>query len=209
MTRVRAQRGLWGVVALLAVGCGGQDSASDAFPETPVERTSGLTTTINAVRPNAVVARSSIQGIPDDTTPVNDVKDASPDFDATYIQGQNSTTSSSFDLSYPVTVGQDGAVTAVNVKYFTRNSICTAAGLCGHAYSQLLNGTTVIATSAQHDLPNIEQGWYLFADSYSVPTGALPSIGNLRTRIVFTTATSSSTAPIRVSTVAADITYTH
>jgi hypothetical protein len=187
-------------------GCGAGGEPGPA-PEAAAELGSALTTTTNAVRPSSTTQRSYVKGVPDDVNLTNDVKDASPDFDASYVQG-GSSTGSSFDLAYTVPSTVDGAVTAVNVKYFARNSMCTDVVGCGRIHSVLLNGSTVIATSAAHDLPNINQGWYMYADSFQVPAGQIASVSNLRTRIVLSNVAPYSTSAIRVSTVAADITTT-
>ncbi len=206
MTLNRMQQWAWAVVTALSMGCGaGEDFTSSAPQSSDPHATSTQALEVDAVRPDQVVARSSVHGVPDDVDLVNDVKDtASPDFDATYVEGVSGAGgSSSIDLTYPAqTLGGAPAV-YVNVKYFMRNSACTAPLMCGRANSQLLSGTTVIATSAAHDLPAMDQGWYLFNDVYTLTASQAVSLSNLRTRIVFTWPNHSTTG-IRLSSVAAD-----
>lgn len=204
----RALKWMSGTVVVMSVGLGcGPGEEPGTAPESVSQVGSALTTTTYAVRPSATTGRSFVTGVPDDVNLTNDVKDASPDFDASYVQGGASSTSS-FDLAYSLPASADGSVTAVNVKYFARNSLCTATVGCGRAHSELMNGSTVIATSAEHDLPNVNQGWYMFADSFQIPAGQIASVSNLRTRIVLTNVAPYSTGASRVSTVAADITTT-
>jgi len=180
--------------------------AGEADPQTRTESAALTTTTLFAVFPTSVTARSIVTGVPSDTDLISDINTA--DFDASYIQG-GATTQSTVDFAYPVPAGGDGPVSQVNVKYFARNSACTAAGLCGKVSTQLLSGTTVLATSASHDLPSIEQGWFMYADTFNVGAGQLSGIANLRTRLVFSHFLPMSTQPMRVSTLASDITYSH
>lgn len=207
MGMLRALKWMSGTVVVMSVGVGcGPGEEMGPAPESVSQVGSALTTTTtNAVRPSATTGRSYVTGVPDDVDLTNDVKDASPDFDASYVQGGASSTSS-FDLAYSLPSTADGSVTAVNVKYFARNSLCTATVGCGRVHSVLMSGSTVLATSAEHDLPNVSQGWYMFADSFQIPVGQIPSVGNLRTRIVLTNVAPYGTGAIRVSTVAADIT---
>jgi hypothetical protein len=207
MTWNRTQRWACAVIAATAVGCGpGEEPASDTLAEDTARSTAALTE-VNAVRPNAVVARVGVRGVPDDVNLLNDVRDtASPDFDATYVEGN--AFGSSIDLSYPVPTTGNAVVQYVNVKYFMRNAACTAPLICGRASSQLLRGNTVIATSAEHDLPDMTQGWYLFNDTYTLTTAQAVYFSELRTRIAFTwTYHSGSTTGIRLSTVASDFRY--
>lgn len=189
------------VVAVLMVGCGGADSQEDASAFTPSR--AGLTD-VNAVRPNAVVARSGVRGVPDDVDLLNDVTDpVQPDFDATYVEGNGS--SSSVDFAYPALGAGDVLVTQVNVKYFMRNASCTAPLMCGQGGSVLLRGDAVLARSTvTHNLPDMTQGWYLFNDTYTL-SPAVP-LSQLRTRITMTWP-GRSTFGMRLSTVAADFRY--
>ncbi|RKG80614.1 hypothetical protein D7W79_07465 [Corallococcus exercitus] len=185
---------------MLMVGCGGlPPEEAEAFASS----SAGLTD-VNAVRPNAAVARSGVRGVPDDVNLVNDVKDTvQPDFDATYIEGNGS--SSFVDFSYPAIAAGDVLVTSVNVKYFMRNASCTAPLICGQGGSMLLRGSTVIAQSTvTHNLPDMTQGWYLFNDTYTL-SPPVP-LSQLRTRVTMTWP-GRSTFGMRLSTVAADFRY--
>ncbi|WP_147441830.1 hypothetical protein [Corallococcus exercitus] len=188
------------VATVLMVGCGGlPPEEAEAFASS----SAGLTD-VNAVRPNAAVARSGVRGVPDDVNLVNDVKDTvQPDFDATYIEGNGS--SSFVDFSYPAIAAGDVLVTSVNVKYFMRNASCTAPLICGQGGSMLLRGSTVIAQSTvTHNLPDMTQGWYLFNDTYTL-SPPVP-LSQLRTRVTMTWP-GRSTFGMRLSTVAADFRY--
>ncbi|RKH04964.1 hypothetical protein D7X32_09425 [Corallococcus carmarthensis] len=185
---------------MLMVGCGGlPPEEAEAFATS-----SASLTDVNAVRPNAAVARAGVRGVPDDVNLVNDVKDTvQPDFDATYIEGNGS--SSSVDFSYPAIATGDVLVTSVNVKYFMRNASCTAPLICGQGGSMLLRGNTVIAWSTvTHNLPDMTQGWYLFNDTYTL-SPPVP-LSQLRTRVTMTWP-GRSTYGMRLSTVAADFRY--
>jgi len=189
------------------VGCASAPDAPAGEGDPSASTSAALTTTtINAVFPTSVTARSLVTGVPDDTNLISDI--ATADFDASYIQG-GATTQSTVDFAYPAPAGGDGPVSQVNVKYFVRNSACTAAGLCGKVSTQLMSGSTVLATSAQHDLPSIEQGWYMFNDTYNVAPGQLSGIASTRTRFIFSHFLPMSTQPMRLSTLAADFTYSH
>ena len=199
----RAQHPACVVIAAVALGCGGTELPEDA--DTAAFATSSASLTdVNAVRPNAAVARSGVRGVPDDVNLVNDVKDTvQPDFDATYIEGNGS--SSSVDFTYPAIGSGDVLVTSVNVKYFMRNASCTAPLICGQGGSVLLQGSTVLARSTvTHSLPDMTQGWYLFNDTYTL-SPAVP-LSQLRTRITMTWP-GRSTSGMRLSTVAADFRY--
>ncbi|RYZ40497.1 MAG: hypothetical protein EOO71_15850 [Myxococcaceae bacterium] len=197
--------GVWAGITFLALGCGGADA-----PEEPASTMEAFTasraglTDVNAVRPNASVARSGVRGVPDDVNLVNDVKDTvQPDFDATYVEGNAS--SSSVDFTYPAIGSGDVLVTSVNVKYFMRNASCTAPLMCGQGGSVLLRGDTVLARStATHALPDMTQGWYLFNDTYTL-SPPVP-LSQLRTRVTMTWP-GRSTFGMRLSTVAADFRY--
>ncbi|GMU03923.1 hypothetical protein [Corallococcus caeni] len=188
------------LAGVLMVGCGGLPPEETE----PFATSSAGLTDVNAVRPDAAVARSGVRGVPDDVNLVNDVKDtAQPDFDATYIEGNGF--SSSVDFSYPAIAAGDVLVTSVNVKYFMRNASCTAPLGCGQGGSMLLRGSTVIAQSTvTHNLPDMTQGWYLFNDTYTL-SPPVP-LSQLRTRVTMTWP-GRSTSGMRLSTVAADFRY--
>ncbi|GMU01198.1 hypothetical protein KH5H1_53180 [Corallococcus caeni] len=188
------------LAGVLMVGCGGLPPEEAE----PFATSSAGLTDVNAVRPDAAVARSGVRGVPDDVNLVNDVKDtAQPDFDATYIEGNGF--SSSVDFSYPAIAAGDVLVTSVNVKYFMRNASCTAPLICGQGGSMLLRGSTVIAQSTvTHNLPDMTQGWYLFNDTYTL-SPPVP-LSQLRTRVTMTWP-GRSTSGMRLSTVAADFRY--
>ena len=197
------------IVAALsfAVGCGPelQEGSSNQVQS----QRSALTTTLYAIRPSSVVASVGMTGTPFSASAdlYKDVNDASPDFDASYINGVSGT-QSTIDFAFPVPA-HDGPVSAVNNIYFARNSLCTAAGLCGTIHTEILQGSTVVAVSASHQLPNIEQGWYMYSDSFSLSPGQVSSIAQLRSRVVLSHFLPYSTQPERVSTFAAHITYSY
>jgi hypothetical protein len=193
-----------GIVALFGVvSCGVDEGPAPVG----VQSSALTTTTLYAVRPNRSVSSVRMTGSPFSATAdlYKDVADPSPDFDASFING-TSGLQSSVDFAYAAPA-HDGPVSAVNVLYFARNSLCTAALLCGMVHSELLQGTTVVAVSASHQLPNIEQGWFMYSDSFAVSPGQISSVAQLRTRVVLTHFAPYSTQPQRVSTVAANITY--
>jgi hypothetical protein len=183
---------------LIGTGCGGTENLG--------EIQSAVSVFLGAVRPNASPARFNITGTPDDVNLANDLKDPAPDFNASYVTGGSASSQSSVDLAYPAP-SPDGPVTQVNVKYLATNVLCTAAGSCGTIWSVLLNGNTVLATAPAHQLPTTAAGWYMYGDTFNVPAGQLPSVANLRTRIVFQRLAPYSPSAIRVTIVASDITY--
>jgi hypothetical protein len=190
--------------ALLLLSCGEELRDDHAV----ASQTSALTTTtLYAVRPSSSVSSVRMTGSPFSATAdlYKDVADPSPDFDATSING-TSGLQSSVDFAFPVPA-HDGPVSAVNNLYFARNTLCTAALLCGMIHTEILRGNTVVAVSASHQLPNIEQGWFMYSDSFTLSPGQVSSIAQLRSRVVLTHFAPYSTQPQRVSTVAANITY--